>query len=62
MDVNEELKYESSKKIVGGSGQGGSSQGDQSGSEQRIEVLFKIKKNRKGGRVGGGQVGGSGWM
>ena len=68
MDVNQELKFfwKIQKKNWGGGRVGlwgGPGWGGQDGCEQRIEVFVKIKKNIFfGGGVGGGRVGGSGWM
>ena len=52
----------------GWSGKGGSGWwGGQGGCEPRIKVFVKIKKKKKtfflgGGGLGGGRVGGLGWM
>ena len=46
-------------QVAGGGGEGGSGWGVQIGSERRIEVFVKIKKNGGGGVGSGGQVGGS---
>ena len=54
------MKIQKKKNIFFLEGGGGEGWGGQGGCERRIEVFVKIKKNNF--FLGGGRVGGSGWL